>query len=285
MAIGVAGFHHPLVRAAKALQQKKHRRLERCFLVEGPNAVAAALDAGAKLRRVFFTRSGVLDAVSALADRAAAQGIEVFEIDARTFGVLAQTGSPQGIIAVAEVLDRPIGELKGFSKESAPAVALVLHDLADPGNAGTLIRSAEAFGAGAVCFGPNAVEPYNDKVVRASAGSLFRVIIYSYRAWSEFIAAAREAELSIVAAEAGAPDVMQLTPRARVALIVGHERHGVRDIPASDVDVRAGIPQSARAESLNAGVAGSILLYELSRLTGVLGLQSREHHSEKSQAL
>ncbi|HEY7981983.1 MAG TPA: RNA methyltransferase [Candidatus Eremiobacteraceae bacterium] len=285
MAIGVAGYHHPLVRAAKALQQKKHRRLERCFLVEGPNAVAAALDAGAKLQRVFFTRSGVLDAVSALADRAAAQGIEVFEIDARTFGALAQTGSPQGVVAVAEFTERPIGELHGFSPESAPAIALVLHDLADPGNAGTLIRSAEAFGAGAVCFGPNAVDPYNDKVVRASAGSLFRVSIYSYSAWPAFIAAAREAKLSIIAADAGAPAVTQLTGRARVALIVGHERHGLRDIPASDIDVRAGIPQSQQAESLNAGVAGSILLYELGRSTGVMGLQSREHHSEKSQAL
>jgi TrmH family RNA methyltransferase len=160
-----------------------------------------------------------------------------------------------------------------------------LHDLADPGNAGTLIRSAEAFGAGAVCFGPNAVDPYNDKVVRASAGSLFRVSIYSYSAWPAFIAAAREAKLSIIAADAGAPAVTQLTGRARVALIVGHERHGLRDIPASDIDVRAGIPQSQQAESLNAGVAGSILLYELGRSTGVMGLQSREHHSEKSQAL
>ena len=285
MAIGVAGFHHPLVRAAKALQQKKHRRLERCFLVEGPNAVAAALDAGAKLRRVFFTRTGVPDAVLALADRASALGIEVFEVDARTHGALAQTGSPQGIIAIAEFTERPIGELHGFSTESAPAIALVLHDLADPGNAGTLIRSAEAFGAGAVCFGPNAVEPYNDKVVRASAGSLFRVSIYSYDAWPEFIAAARASKLSILGAEAGSPDVMQVTGHARVALIVGHERHGLRDIPASDIDVRAGIPQSAHAESLNAGVAGSIMLYEISRMTGVIGLQSREHQPEKSQAL
>jgi TrmH family RNA methyltransferase len=285
LAIGVAGFHHPLVRAAKALQQKKHRRLERCFLVEGPNSVAAALDAGAKLRRVFFTRSGLPDAVSGLADRAAAQGIEVFEVDARTFGLLAQTGSPQGVVAVAEFMERPIGELNGFFSDSSPALALVLHDLADPGNVGTLIRSAEAFGAAAVCFGPNAVEPYNDKVVRASAGSLFRVIIYRYDAWPDFVAAARGVKLSIVGADAAAAPVMQLTPRARVALIVGHERHGLRDIPASDIDDRAGIPQSAHAESLNAGVAGSILLYELSRSTGVMGLQSREHHSEKSQAL
>jgi TrmH family RNA methyltransferase len=227
----------------------------------------------------------LVEAVSSLAERAAAAGIEVFEVDARTLGSLAQTGSPQGVVAVADFMDRPIAELAARTPPTVPAIALVLHDLADPGNAGTLVRSAEAFGAGAVLFGPNAVEPYNDKVVRASAGALFRVAIYSYDAWPDFVAAARSANLKIVAAEADAPDVSQVTSGARVALLIGHERHGLRDISASDVDMRVGIPQAAQAESLNAGVAGSIALYEISRSTGVMGLISRERTTAKSQAL
>ena len=277
MAIGVAGFHHPLVRAAKALQQKKHRRIERCFLVEGPNAVAAALDAGARLQRLFFTRDQSADSVQALAQRAAAKDIEVFEVDARTLGALAQTGTPQGVVAVADFLERPITELARAAHEGAPAIALVIHDLADPGNAGTLVRSAEAFGASAVCFGPNAVEPYNDKLVRASAGALFRVALFTYDSWPEFVAAAREAKLAIVATVAGSPDVRQVTCGTRVALIIGHERHGLRDIAAVDIELSVGIPQSAQTESLNAGVAGSIVLYEISRTTGVMGLITREH--------
>ena len=285
MAIGVAGFHHPLVRAAKALQQKKHRRTERCFLVEGPNAIAAALDANASLRYLFFVRDRANDSAQALAGRVAARNIQVYEVDARTLGDLAQTDTPQGVVAVADFVDRPIAELPGFAPGSAPAIALVLHDLADPGNAGTLVRSAEAFGAGAVCFGPDAVEPYNDKVVRATAGALFRVALYSYGSWAEFVTAARAAKLAIVAAEAGSPDVRQVTCGARVALIIGHERHGLRDIPVEDIEVHVGIPQTGQADSLNAGVAGSIALYEISRSTGVMGLLAREHQSAKSQAL
>ena len=271
MAIGVAGFHHPLVRAAKVLQQKKHRRIERCFLIEGPNTVAAALEANAKLRRIFFTRDQAAGTAHKLAERAAAGGIEVFEVDARTLGVLAQTGSPQGIVAVADFVERPIAELSDVAPVGAPALALVLHDLSDPGNAGTLVRSAEAFGARAVCFGPNAVEPYNDKLVRASAGALFRVAMYVYESWPEFAAAARAAQLRIVAAEAGSPDVRSVTVGERIALIIGHERHGMRDIAPEEIELRVGIPQSAHAESLNAGVAGSIMLYEISRSAGLMG--------------
>lgn len=271
MAIGVAGFHHPLVRAAKALQQKKHRRIERCFLIEGPNAMAAALDANATLRRVFFTRDQAVGTSAELAERAAAGGIEVFEVDARTLGVLAQTGSPQGIVAVADFVERPMAELNATLPAGAPALALILHDLSDPGNAGTLVRSAEAFGVRAVCFGPDAVEPYNDKVVRASAGALFRVAMYVYESWPEFATAARAATLRIVAAEAGSPDVRSVTAGERIALIIGHERHGMRDIAPDEIELRVGIPQSAHAESLNAGVAGSIMLYELSRSAGLMG--------------
>lgn len=284
MAIGAAGFHHPLVRAAKALQQKKHRRVERCFLIEGPNAVGAALDAGAQLRHLFFTPDPALDSVRMLAERAASKDIDVYEVDARTLAALTQTSSPQGIVAVAGFMERPIAELSTLSREQAPALMLVLHDLADPGNAGTLVRTAEAFGASAVCFGPNAVEPYNDKLVRASAGALFRVALFTYGSWPELVAAARGAKVSIVAAAAGSADVRQVTCGARVAIVIGHERHGLRDINAADIEMSVGIPQSPHAESLNAGVAGSIVLYEISRSTGVLGLITQERESEKSQA-
>ena len=284
MAIGAAGFHHPLVRAAKALQQKKHRRTERCFLVEGPNAVGAALDAGAPLRHLFFTRGPAHEPVTALAERAASKGIDVYEVDARTLDALTQTSTPQGIVAVAGFLEHPIAEISKLSREEAPALMLVLHDLADPGNAGTLVRTAEAFGASAVCFGPSAVDPYNDKLVRASAGALFRVALFTYDSWPEFAAAAHDAKVSIVAAAAGCADVRHVTCGTRVAIVIGHERHGLRDINAADIVQSVGIPQSAQAESLNAGVAGSIVLYEISRSTGVLGLITRERESEKSQA-
>ncbi|HKW45773.1 MAG TPA: RNA methyltransferase, partial [Candidatus Eremiobacteraceae bacterium] len=240
---------------------------------------------GARLKRLFFTSERAVESVKSLAQRAAARHIDVYEVDARTLAALTETETPQGLVAVAEFPEHPIREIPKFLSEDAPTIVLILHDIADPGNAGVLVRSAEAFGARAVCFGPNAVEPYNDKLVRASAGALFRIALFTYDAWSECAAAARKAKLTVVAADSAAPDVSSVTIDQRVALVIGHERHGLRDIPVADIGRRAGIPQAQHADSLNAGVAGSIMLYEISRSTGVMGLMAREHQSAKSQAL
>ena len=275
MASGTAGFHHPLVRAAKALHHKKHRRDERCFLVEGPNGVAAALDAHARLRTLFFNSHDAAPQIAELAARASAVGIEVFAVDDRTLTSLSATRAPQGIVAVAEFVETPIADLAAIVRQRPRALVLVLHDLSDPGNAGTLVRSADAFGACAVCFGPDAVEPYNDKVVRASAGAFFRIAICAYAAWEQLADAARAADMKLFAAEAGAGDVRAVTVPSRVALLIGHERHGLRGVSPADVSARIGIPQSPRTDSLNAGVAGSIALYELSRLIGALEASQR----------
>ena len=192
-------------------------------------------------------------------------------MDRRTLESLSQTKTPQGIVAVAGVLDREAGELKGLVAGGGPARVLILPNLSDPGNAGTLIRSAEAFGASAVCFGPQAVEPYNDKVVRASMGSLFRVPIVRYDDWPDLVAGLRAADLRIVGADAGGADVRTITLPARAALVVGQERHGLAGIPREDLDVVVALPQRVGIESLNAGVAGSLLLYELARAHGLFG--------------
>jgi RNA methyltransferase, TrmH family len=270
VASGTAGFHHPLVRAAKALHHKKHRRDERCFLVEGPNLVAAALDARARLRTIFFNPRDAAPPIAELAARAKEVGADEMAVDERTLSVLSTTRSPQGIVAVAEFVDQPIEALTALVHGMPRALALVVHDVSDPGNVGTLIRSADAFGACAVCFGPDAVEPYNDKLLRASAGAFFRVPICTYDTWPQMAAAAHAAGMQLFGAEAGAADVRSVTAPERVALVVGHERHGLTGVSQADLDVRIGIPQSLHSDSLNAGVAGSLALYELSRQVGTL---------------
>jgi TrmH family RNA methyltransferase len=265
-----AGFHHGLVRAARALHLKKHRQERRCFLIDGPTAVDAALHADGVEIDVVFHRPGQQrsDAAAAAAEAA---GRHVVRVDERTMRALAPTKEPQGIVAVARYFHRDISELADAAgRADDPCLIAVLHDIGDPGNAGTLIRSAEALGASAVCCGSAGVDPYNDKVVRASMGSLFHLPLILYEEWRDFVQAARSAGVKIVAAEAGAPDVRSVTVPSRTALVIGHERHGLADIPASDVDLRIGIPQRRRAESLNAAVAGSIALYEIARSIGRL---------------
>jgi TrmH family RNA methyltransferase len=194
-------------------------------------------------------------------------------VDRRPIDSLSETKTSQGIVAVAGFVHHGLSEFARLLPKSGPVAVLVLPNLSDPGNAGTLIRSAEAFGASVVCFGPEAVEPYNDKVVRASMGSLFRVPIVRYETWVDFVKAARSVDLRIVAADAGGDDVRSVTLPQRTALVIGQERHGLAGIQRQDLDAIVALPQRAGVGSLNAGVAGSLVLYEFSRAQGLLGPQ------------
>jgi TrmH family RNA methyltransferase len=268
-----AGFHSPHVRAARLLHSKKHRASARCFLIEGPALVSAALDAGAMPTALFYLpeRSAAADASAAAAEAA---GVPVYSVDERTLVSLAQTRAPQAIVAQVPFIERKGPEdLAALVPADGPATILVLHDLDDPGNAGTLVRTAEAFGVRAVCFGPESVEPYNDKLVRATMGALFRVPIVRYEAWPELAKSLERIGMQAVGAAAGAPDIRSVQPPARSALILGNERQGLSTLPADAVALTVGIPQRPQGDSLNVAVAGSILLYELARRGSQLGAQ------------
>jgi len=259
-----AGFHSPHVRAARLLHTKKHRAEARCFLIEGPALIEAALGNDI-IPSAVFCLSEARPESAACVELAQQAGVPVYAVDERTLESLAQTRTPQGVVAQVGFIDRDVAALHKLVPPQGAAVVLVLDDLDDPGNAGTLVRSAEAFGVSAVCFGPASVEPYNDKLVRASMGALFRVPIVRYAAWSELAGALGKAELSVMGASATGPDIRSVELPQRSALVLGNERHGLRAVPADAFAMVVGIPQRPAGESLNVAVAGSIVLYELAR--------------------
>ncbi|HXW52263.1 MAG TPA: RNA methyltransferase [Candidatus Acidoferrales bacterium] len=274
MAGAELGFHHATVRNARLLHQKKHRQQQRCFLVEGAQVLEEALAGNARIERVFALPGAISEH---LAGSLRTAGAEIHDVDRRTIESLAQTQTPQPVVGVIRFLHRDIAELERLVPREAAASVLVLPDLADPGNAGTLIRSAAAFGANAVCVGAHAVEPYNDKVVRASIGALFRVPLLVYDDWLSFARHARAADLAIVGTAAEGSDVRSVTLPQRAALLVGQERRGLAGIPAEDLNLVVSVPQAPGIESLNASVAGSIVLYELARSHGLAGRAAREN--------
>ncbi len=233
------------------------------------------MESDAAIGEVFVADEKAADLVERMHEARAPQPqsaqLRVFRVDRRTLESLAQTQTPQGIVAAVHFIDREISQLARVIPAGGATAVLVLPNLADPGNAGTLVRSAEAFGASAVCFGPDAVEPYNDKVVRASMGSLFRVPIFRYGSWPDMFAAAHPAGLKILAADPSGTDVRRVTLPERCALIVGQERHGLSGVPTTDLDALVALPQASGVDSLNAGVAGSLLLYEFARAQGLVG--------------
>jgi TrmH family RNA methyltransferase len=146
---------------------------------------------------------------------------------------------------------------------AAGPLALVLVGVADPGNAGTLLRSAEAAGAGAVLFCAGSVDPYGPKCVRSSAGSVFRLVVARDLAAAEALAAVGEAGATIVATVARGAQPYDAVDLARpVALVLGSEAHGLAAGLAAAVDTAVTIPMQGRTESLNVGMAGTILCFE-----------------------
>lgn len=247
------------VTAVRALHERKGRRAAGRFVVEGPQAVAAALAAGAPLREVYATDEALMtDLVRALD----AAGVEVVETSPQALAAMAQTQQPQGVVAVCDLLpNTPLDELL-----AGTGPVLVLEALADPGNVGTAIRAADAAGAAGVVLTVDSADPHNGKVVRSTAGSLFHLPICTGVTIDEVAdAAVRAGRTLAVATGDGDTDLVQAARTAQVdattVWVVGSEAHGVSPAARARATRAVRIPMTGRAESLNAGVAAAVVLY------------------------
>jgi len=228
----------------RSLRQKKVRREEGVLLVEGLNAVAEAVAGGRALELLLTPEA---------AQRI--EGPDAIEIGEREAEALAQTKAPAGAFALVK------DPCVDFASVSLPATAFVLlvAGVADPGNFGTLVRTAAAFGVDGVVTTPESVEPTNPKVVRATAGAIFRVPVLYGEA-----AELKEAGFSIWLADAGGTPVDQLAvPGSRCALAVGNEPRGAGPELRGLADEIVAVPLRAGVESLNVAVAAGILLHEM----------------------
>jgi TrmH family RNA methyltransferase len=250
------GLHNPRIERIRELRTARGRSDQGRYAVEGPTLIAEARRSGITLREIY----AVPERLAEFPDVAALESASVplFTVPARVFARWSDLESPPGVLAVVDV---PASDPHAILARRG--TVLLLAGINDPGNAGTLLRSAEAFGAAGALFGRGGVDPYSPKVVRAAMGSLFRLPVATIDArWLP--AAAKAAGRPIVAADMDGRDVAQTELPAGVVLAVGNERRGVRDW-LETWDVSVSIPHQGPAQSLNAAMAGSILLYVLSR--------------------
>jgi RNA methyltransferase, TrmH family len=253
------------VKTARRLARRASRAEHRLFLAEGPQAVREALRVPGCVREVFAVPS----APAAQPDLHAAAtdaGVPWQPVDDAALASLTETVAPQGIVAVCRFLDEPLDELLA----RAPGLLAVCADVRDPGNAGTVIRCADAAGAGGVVLAGSSVDPYNGKVVRASVGSLFHLPIALEPGTADVVGALRAAGMTVLAAD-GAGDVdlddaidEGLLAR-RTAWLFGNEAWGLREEIAALADHRVRIPIHGAAESLNLATAAAVCLYASAR--------------------
>jgi RNA methyltransferase, TrmH family len=252
-------------RELRALQQRKHRAERGRFVAEGVRVVEDLLDSSLTLRLVAMVSSVVdTDRGRVIYELASAARVPVRLVEDREFAAIAATESPQGVLAVADIPSRSLAD---FRLDIVPAVVLVLDAIQDPGNFGTLVRSAEAFGAAGVVALTGTVDPWNPKSVRAAVGSSFRIPVVQME-WAEALTELKSRGFRLLGADVeGASPSRGRTSgeRGLHALVVGNEGAGLSPEVRAGIDELIGIPLRGRAESLNVTAAAAILLYELTR--------------------
>ena len=274
--ISYAGIHSPRLKSAKRLTKRAFRQRERAFLAEGPQAVAEALSFGAKVSGLFVTgpaRSRHSDIVTTAEDA----GVPVHLVSGEVMEDLAQTVTPQGLLAVCGFVDVPLDAIT----RPAPALVALLANVRDPGNAGTVLRTADAAGAQAVVFADASVDPYNGKCVRASAGSLFHLPVVAGARLEEAVAAMRAAGLRIIAADgrAGRPlddPGVQAWLSEPTAWMFGNEAWGLPPDLVALADEPVAVPIYGKAESLNLAAAAAVCLYASARAQRVHTVTGQE---------
>jgi TrmH family RNA methyltransferase len=250
------------VAAARKLTRRAGRDDAGAFLAEGRQAVAEALALAvadpAAVREVFATEA----AAAAHRDLLAGTAVPVRLVTERAAAGLSETVTPQGLVAVCALRDVPADRLV----TDPPALAVGLAGLADPGNAGTVLRTADACGAGAVVFGAGSADPYGGKAVRASAGSLFHLDVVRGAPLLPLVADLRSRGVTVLVADGGGETALDAAAvdgllAGPVLWLFGNEARGVPPELAGAADARVRIPMRGRAESLNLAAAAAICLF------------------------
>lgn len=253
---GLAFTSARVKRLRQLIERSTMRAREGAFVVEGPTLVGDALDAGVELECLFVAPGTTAPVV----DRAADAGVEVFELAAGVLERVATTATPQPVLAIARAVDVDLDKLAGVS------LIVVCVGIRDPGNLGTVLRSAEASGVGGIICCEGSVDLYNPKCVRASAGSLFHTRIVARGEPVKVLGTLGEWGLNRLGTRAvGGEPYHRVDLTVPTALVLGNEAHGLSSAAADALDGWVSVPQQGRAESLNVGMAAAVLCFEAAR--------------------
>ena len=262
----ITSAHNRRVAQAIRLKKRAMREKDRLFLVEGAQAVREALATPGVVRELFFTSadpnegSGTHRSEEVL-EIAAGARVSAHAVSPGVMAHLTSTVTPQGLVAVARFVDVPLSSLAGWE-----GCIAVLVEVRDPGNAGTILRSADAAGAEAAVFSRSSVDVYNPKTVRATAGSLFHVPVVREVDGADAVEWLRASGVRILAASAdGRTSVYDADLRGPVAFVFGNEARGLASEFEELADDTVRVPIAGAAESLNLAAAASVILFESAR--------------------
>lgn len=256
----ITAFSNPLIKRVRNLRDKKHRREEGLFLAEGLRILTEAREAGRLPQYLFYTReSANHPLVLALVDAVENKTGWAIETNADILSKLSGKDNPGAVVGVFAEFEAKLDDL---DRASAP-IWLVAERLRDPGNLGTILRTADAIGAGGLILVDECVDPFSVEAVRASMGALFTVPV-ARAPWAEFATWLRKGPGQLVGLSLDTNlDYQAARYEAPTFLLTGNEAQGMPDFMAKACDVTVKIPMLGKADSLNAAVATAVMAYEV----------------------
>jgi TrmH family RNA methyltransferase len=261
------------IQQLRALHVPKGREQQRAFLVEGPHLLEAAFAVGVTPSLIVYSPNDLertpqgrklLGQIQA----AEAAGAQVYEAAPVAIERAADTRTPQGVVAAVAVADVAPNKVRARRRGRMRPMMVLLDAISDPGNLGTILRSALAADADEVALGPGCADPFNPKVLRAGAGAHFRLPVRELASWGEareLLHGAPAARQVLVAESEGRVAYTDCDLTLRTGLIIGNEAHGISPEAAKLATQHISIPMYNHVESLNAAVAASVLLFEAVR--------------------
>ncbi|MBO9317999.1 MAG: RNA methyltransferase [Chloroflexus sp.] len=257
----ITSLANPTIKALRALKQRKARDEQGRYLIEGIRPVAEAIQCGAPLEMLIVAPDLLSSAFAHdVITTYAAEGGKILTVSAAVFTSLTEKEHPQGLAAVGYIRYTTLSELP---PAAVGWVALV--EVADPGNLGTILRTADGAGFSGVILVGTTTDPFDPAAVRASMGALFSQHIVRTD-WRDLLAWCRQRQITLVgSSDRGACDYRTAPYSRPLVLVLGSERHGLSDEQLADCDLVVRIPMRGRSDSLNLAVAAGILMYEITR--------------------
>jgi RNA methyltransferase, TrmH family len=255
--VQITSTHNPVVAYVRSLAQSKERLEEGVYLVEGVRLVREAQFSGARARVVLYEPDSLArsEVGRAALDEIPSWSERYFEVTEKVLAAVAHTESPSGVVAV---LSRPVTE--SLSGCAGREFGLIFDGVADPGNAGAILRTADAVGVGYVVSVPDTVDLFAPKAVRAGMGAHFRLPIYCDVPWDRIVQDLEGVEF-VGTSTRGEASIFMMTWPKKTALVIGNEARGLSHEAQRHVRVTVRVPMRQPVESLNAGVAVSVVLY------------------------
>jgi RNA methyltransferase, TrmH family len=276
----ISSAANPLIKRVRLLADRKHRRREGAFVVQGIQPVWQAVEAGADIETLIVAPDLLRPAAAvAMVARQEERGVRVARVSGALFGRIADREGPTGLAAIVRARPRLLAELA----VSPDSLFVALHETGNPGNLGTIVRTASAAGAAGLILVGATTDPYDPVAVKASMGALFEVPVAAAATAEEFLAWSAGEGITVAAASArGDRSCWEVGFSLPLAILLGSEGEG---LPAALLDrvgrdggggegpagLQVRIPMAGTAESLNLAVAAGILLYEVRRRTGLAG--------------